>query len=117
MSEPHKPTWMPTWRDESVELSVWAHGYSGPPVGMGGHTRPIAGDTKGLSPCTFYNCLFHLIFSVWDELLSQHSQATWQHVVRQMCVDLALIDACRSRGVWSTQSQSKHLCNLEPLIV
>ena len=32
---------------------VWAHGYSGPTIGIGGRTRPVAGDTKDLSPSTF----------------------------------------------------------------
>ena len=29
-ASPRGPTWMPTWRDDVIRLSVWAHGYSGP---------------------------------------------------------------------------------------
>ena len=47
-------------------VCVGPHRYSGPTVGIGGRSRPIAGDPNGLSPSTFYTRLFHLIFFVWD---------------------------------------------------
>ena len=72
-------TWAPMWCDDIIRLIVWAHGYTGLTVEVGGGTyKACCGDTKGYRPSSFYTRQFHLIFSVWDYVFLSLLQVTWR---------------------------------------
>ena len=118
MAEPHEPTWTTlthTWCEDSNMLIVCVGPrVSGPRERMGGRTWPI-GRRKGLLPFSLIYLINLLYFlHVGLTSLSKFSRGV---AARGALEEIALIDARRSRGLRSTQSQSKHVLNCELPIV
>ena len=69
VAEPREPKWMPTWRDETIQLiGMLAHWYSGPTEGIIGAYLAHLGDAIAVRASPFYTRRFSLISFVWDYL-------------------------------------------------
>ena len=87
-TDPSGATWMPTWRDGFIRLSVWATSIVGPLKWIGGCTRPVGATQRVIT-------LLHFI-PTNSTLLSP-------------CGSMCFFFLCRRRGAsWSLWSHARN---------